>query len=64
MKKYTISASEAATRIGISKAKTLEMLAFGELPGMRIGRNWLISERALEEWCYTQSIKQAKERRE
>lgn len=64
MDKYTLSASEAALKIGMSKKKTLDLLNEGVLPGFREGRNWFISERALEEWCYRRSIAKAKERRE
>ena len=63
MEKLTLSASETSLRIGISKAKTLEMLDQGEIPAVRIGRNWLVPERALQEWLVTRAYEEANERR-
>lgn len=63
MEKITLSANETALRIGISKSKTLEMLHQGEIPAVRIGRNWLVPEEALEKWLIDRAYAEANERR-
>ena len=64
MEKMTLSASETSLRIGISKAKTLQLLEYGEIPAIRMGRNWLIPEKALEKWLCDRAYEEAKERRQ
>lgn len=63
MDKKTFSAGETSLRIGISKSKTLEMLSRGEIPAIRIGRNWLVPEKALDEWLNNRAFEEAAERR-
>ena len=63
MNKMTLSAGETSMRIGISKSRTLLMLDRGEIPAIRIGRNWLVPERALDEWLVARAYKEADERR-
>ena len=63
MDKKTFSAGETSLRIGISKSKTLEMLSKGEIPAIRIGRNWLVPEKALDEWLNDRAFEEAAERR-
>lgn len=63
MDKKTFSAGETSLRIGISKSKTLEMLSKGEIPAIRIGRNWLVPEKALDEWLNNRAFEEAAERR-
>lgn len=63
MEKKTFSAGETSLRIGISKSKTLEMLSRGEIPAIRIGRNWLVPEKALDEWLNNRAFEEAEERR-
>ena len=63
MEKKTFSAGETSLRIGISKSKTLEMLSRGEIPAIRIGRNWLVPEKALDEWLNNRAFEEAAERR-
>lgn len=63
MEKKTFSAGETSLRIGISKSKTLQMLDRGEIPAIRIGRNWLVPEKALDEWLTRRAFEEAAERR-
>ena len=64
MEKMTISASETAKRLGISKESTLRMLELGDIPAIRMGRNWLVPIKALDEWLMERAKTEAKERRE
>lgn len=64
MEKMTISASETARRLGISKESTLRMLELGDIPAIRMGRNWLVPIKALDEWLMEKAKTEAKERRE
>ena len=64
MEKMTISASETSRRLGISKESTLRMLELGDIPAIRMGRNWLVPIKALDEWLMEKAKTEAKERRE
>lgn len=64
MEKTTLSANETALRIGISKSKALELIEQGEIPAIRIGRNWLVPDKALQDWLCTRAYAEANERRE
>lgn len=64
MEKLTLSAAETARRLGIRQEKVLQMLALGEIPAVRMGRNWLVPEKALEEWLYDRAVSEANERRQ
>ena len=64
MEKMTISASETSKRLGISKESTLRMLELGDIPAIRMGRNWLVPIKALDEWLMEKAKTEAKERRE
>ena len=64
MEKMTISASETARRLGISKESTLRMLELGDIPAIRMGRNWLVPIKALDEWLMEKAKTEATERRE
>jgi len=44
----TLSVTEAAKRLGISRAFAYELVARGELPCMRFGRRVVVPRRALE----------------
>jgi excisionase family DNA binding protein len=47
--RVTITVSEAAARIGISRASAYEAARRGDLPGvLRVGRRYVVSRRALE----------------
>jgi len=43
----TLRPAEAARKLGISKATLYKTLRRGELPAVRVGRQWRISEAAL-----------------
>lgn len=64
MEKMTLSASETAKRLGISKETVLRLLEFGEIPAIRIGRNWKVPVSTLEEWLIKRAYEEAKERSE
>ena len=63
MEKLTCSASEASLKIGMSKAKTLHLLDTGVMPGIRMGRNWIIPLDALSQWLVETAYEEARERR-
>lgn len=64
MEKLTLSATETAKVLGISKETTLRLLDFGDIPAIRIGRNWKVPVKALEEWLIERAKAEAKERSE
>jgi excisionase family DNA binding protein len=39
-----------ATRLGVGKMAVYKMLEQGILPGLRIGRRWIITRQAYEQW--------------
>lgn len=64
MEKMTISATETARVLGISKETTLRLLEFGEIPAVRMGRNWLVPVKSLEKWLCDRANEEARGRRE
>jgi excisionase family DNA binding protein len=53
-----IAVPEIAQRLNIGRLKVYAMLEQGILPGIRVGRQWIITRRAYEEWertCGTRS---------
>ncbi len=54
IERLLLRASEAAIMLGISRAKTYELLASGELPSIKIGRSVRISKTALYKWIADQ----------
>jgi excisionase family DNA binding protein len=44
------SVVDISQRLGIGKMSVYAMLEKGELPGIRIGRKWLITRQAYEQW--------------
>ena len=62
MEKMTITASETAQRLGISKARTIRLLEFGQIPAIRMGRTWLVPIKTLEDWLYKTAYEEARER--
>ena len=64
MEKLTLSATETAKLLGISKETTLRLLDFGDIPAVRMGRNWLVPVKTLEEWLIERAKAEAKERSE
>jgi excisionase family DNA binding protein len=45
-----LSIREIAERLDIGKMAVYGMLEKGILPGIRIGRNWLVTRQAYEQW--------------
>ena len=46
--RLTVSVTEAARLLGISRALAYELIARGELPAIRLGRRLVVPYRALE----------------
>lgn len=45
-----LTITEAADELGRSRDFIRRLIAGGDIPARRIGRRWMIAERALEEW--------------
>lgn len=45
-----LSVKEIAERLEIGKMAVYGMLERGIVPGIRIGRNWLVTRQAYEQW--------------
>jgi excisionase family DNA binding protein len=48
--KVRISIPEIARRLGVCRDTVYGMLDAGQLPGIRIGRRWLVTRPAYEAW--------------
>lgn len=59
-----LSATEAASILGIRKDTVLKMLDAGEIPAVRLGNRWKIDEDQMHEWFTSKSLREAKARRE
>lgn len=46
--RLTVSVTEAARLLGVSRALAYELIARGELPALRLGRRLVVPYRALE----------------
>lgn len=46
----TIGPDKAADKLGLAPGKVRQMLHNGELPGIKLGKRWLIPVKALENW--------------
>jgi excisionase family DNA binding protein len=51
-----LRAEEVALQLGLGRTKVFEMLAAGELPVVRIGRNVRVPRRSLEQWVDAQTL--------
>ena len=54
-----LSVAEVAHRLDIGRLAVYAMLEQGLLPGLRVGRRWIITRHAYEEWersCGTRPI--------
>jgi excisionase family DNA binding protein len=54
-----MSVSEIAQRLNIGRLAVYTMLDLGILPGIRLGRRWIITRSAFEAWektCGTQGL--------
>lgn len=45
-----ISIADVARRLGLGRMAVYRMLEEGILPGVRVGRRWIVTRAALEEW--------------
>jgi excisionase family DNA binding protein len=45
-----MSVQEIANRLGIGRLAVYSMLESGIIPGIRVGRRWLITRHAYEQW--------------
>ncbi|MCL2150202.1 MAG: helix-turn-helix domain-containing protein [Dehalococcoidia bacterium] len=58
MEKLLLKPSEVATRLGIGKSLTYELIAQKRLPHVRLGRCIRIPSRSLETWLQANEISQ------
>jgi excisionase family DNA binding protein len=54
-----ITVMEISKRLGIGKMAVYGMLEKGVLPGLRVGRRWIITRQAYEQWERTCGTKAA-----
>jgi excisionase family DNA binding protein len=45
-----IAVSKIAERLGIGRLAVYTMLEEGIIPGIRLGRRWIVTQRAYERW--------------
>ena len=55
MEKLTLSASEAAQIIGISRSRMYQLMKVKGFPTVQVGRRLLVSRKGLERWVEEQS---------
>ncbi len=55
MEKLTLSASEAAQVIGISRPRMYQLMKVKGFPTVQVGRRLLVSRKGLERWVEEQS---------
>jgi excisionase family DNA binding protein len=48
-----ISVLEIARRLNIGRLAVYAMLEQGSLPGLRVGRRWIVTRHAYEQWEHT-----------
>jgi excisionase family DNA binding protein len=54
-----IAVPEIASRLGIGRLAVYAMLEQGILPGIRLGRRWIVTQAAFERWERTCGSRQA-----
>jgi excisionase family DNA binding protein len=54
-----IGVSQIAERLGIGRLAVYTMLERGIIPGIRLGRRWIVTQAAYEQWEQTCGAKQA-----
>lgn len=47
---HRISVPEIAQRLGVGRLAVYAMLEQGTMPGIRLGRRWIITRHAYEQW--------------
>jgi len=45
-----ISVPEIAFRLGVGRLSVYGMLEQGTIPGIRVGRRWIVTRKAFEQW--------------
>jgi excisionase family DNA binding protein len=58
-----ITVAEIAKRLDIGKMSVYEMLEKAIIPGVRVGRNWIITRHAYEQWERTCGMRPETSRR-
>jgi len=58
-----ISVPEIAERLSIGRMAVYQMLERGIIPGIRLGRRWIITRHAYEEWERTCGMQTDPQRR-
>lgn len=46
----TLTVREIAERLGVGRLAVYRMLEQGLLPGIRVGKRWIVTRAALEQW--------------
>jgi excisionase family DNA binding protein len=54
-----ITVDELATRLSIGRLAVYAMLEQGIIPGIRLGRRWIVTRKAFEQWELTCGMKSA-----
>lgn len=52
-----MSAVEIARRLNIGRLAVYEMLQQGIIPGVRVGRRWIVTRHAYEQWERTCGVR-------
>jgi excisionase family DNA binding protein len=53
-----IAVSEIAERLGVGRLAVYAMLEQGIIPGIRLGRRWIVTQAAYKQWELTCGAKQ------
>ena len=64
MESMILSAAEAASALKIKTDNMLKLLEAGQIPAIRMGRNWKVPVKALEAYVMERAEEEAKARRE
>lgn len=60
MQSMTISVAEAAQYLGIGRNRMYDLLHAGKLPAVRLGKNYRIPKKSLDEWLDKEAQKSLK----
>lgn len=60
MQSVTISVTEAAQYIGIGKNRVYNLLHDKKIPAIRLGKNYRIPKKSLDDWLYSEAQKSLK----
>jgi len=56
-KNAALGVNEIAKRLGVGRLRVYAMLEAGVIPGIRFGRNWIVTRHAYGEWERTCGLK-------